>query len=133
MEEVFRDQIRIHLRAGVKHLYVFGTAGEGYAVTESLFDSIVQVFADEMRRDPDAQPIRRVREADGRASPRLAAARRVADPAGWQTAPTEWARSPVAVALPPVAVARPPKRPTIGPRTPSDVAGFGGVVVAYGR
>ena len=57
LEDVFREQVRIHLRAGVKHLYVFGTAGEGYAVTESLFDSIVHVFHDEMRRDPDAQPM----------------------------------------------------------------------------
>ncbi len=35
VEDVFREQIRLHLRAGVKDLYVFGTAGEGYAVTES--------------------------------------------------------------------------------------------------
>ena len=38
---MFREQVRLHSRAGVKHLYIFGTAGEGYAVTESLFDGIV--------------------------------------------------------------------------------------------
>jgi dihydrodipicolinate synthase/N-acetylneuraminate lyase len=57
VEDVFREQVRLHLRAGVKHLYVFGTAGEGYAVSESLFDSVVGLFAAEMRRDPEAQPM----------------------------------------------------------------------------
>ncbi len=57
MEDVFREQIRLHLRAGVKHLYIFGTAGEGYAVTESLFDGIVHLFDDEMRKDPAARPM----------------------------------------------------------------------------
>lgn len=47
-EEIFRRGIRASL-AGTKHLYVFGTAGEGYAVTESQFDQIVRAFADEMR------------------------------------------------------------------------------------
>jgi dihydrodipicolinate synthase/N-acetylneuraminate lyase len=56
-EDVFREQIRLHLRAGVKDLYVFGTAGEGYAVTESLFDEIVRLFADEMSHDAAARPM----------------------------------------------------------------------------
>ena len=34
IEDVFREQVRLHLKAGVKHIYIFGTAGEGYAVTE---------------------------------------------------------------------------------------------------
>ena len=57
MDEVFREQVRLHLAAGVKHIYIFGTAGEGYAVTESLFDEIVHLFTDEMRRDPEARPM----------------------------------------------------------------------------
>ena len=57
IEDAFRDQIRLHLEAGVKHMYIFGTAGEGYAVTESLFDGIVHLFTDEMRRDPEARPM----------------------------------------------------------------------------
>jgi dihydrodipicolinate synthase/N-acetylneuraminate lyase len=57
MEDVFREQIRLHLNAGIKDLYIFGTAGEGYAVTERLFDDIVALFTDEMRRDPDARPM----------------------------------------------------------------------------
>src|SRR5205823_936299 len=31
LEDVFREQVALHLKAGVKHIYVFGTAGEGYA------------------------------------------------------------------------------------------------------
>jgi dihydrodipicolinate synthase/N-acetylneuraminate lyase len=57
MEDVFREQIRLHLQAGVKHIYIFGTAGEGYAVTERLFDELVHLFTDEMRRDRDAHPM----------------------------------------------------------------------------
>jgi dihydrodipicolinate synthase/N-acetylneuraminate lyase len=48
-ERVFRASIRTAL-AGTPHLYVFGTAGEGYAVTAGQYRQIVEVFADEMRR-----------------------------------------------------------------------------------
>lgn len=48
-EAIFRRGVR-HALAGTKHLYVFGTAGEGYAVTDTQFDQIVAAFADEMRR-----------------------------------------------------------------------------------
>ncbi|MGE0756520.1 MAG: dihydrodipicolinate synthase family protein [Pirellulaceae bacterium] len=47
-EPVFRRSVRQAL-AGTSHLYLFGTAGEGYAVTDRQFDQIVAVFADEMR------------------------------------------------------------------------------------
>jgi dihydrodipicolinate synthase/N-acetylneuraminate lyase len=57
IEDVFRDGIRLHLAAGVKHVYCFGTAGEGYAVTEPLFDGIVHLFTDEMAKDPAARPM----------------------------------------------------------------------------
>ncbi len=50
-EPIFRRGVRSMLAAGTKHLYVFGTAGEGYAVTDQQFDQIVAVFADEMRQD----------------------------------------------------------------------------------
>lgn len=49
-EAIFRRGVRGMLEHGTKHLYVFGTAGEGYAVTESQFDQIVAAFADEMRQ-----------------------------------------------------------------------------------
>ena len=47
-EAVFRRTVR-HSLTGTQHLYVFGTAGEGYAVTDSQFDQIVTAFASEMR------------------------------------------------------------------------------------
>jgi dihydrodipicolinate synthase/N-acetylneuraminate lyase len=48
-EPIFRRGVRLAL-AGTPHLYVFGTAGEGYAVTERQFDHIVRVFIEEMRK-----------------------------------------------------------------------------------
>lgn len=56
LADVFREQIHLHLRAGIRHLYVFGTAGEGYAVTERQFDQIVDLFQAEMK-GPDAHPM----------------------------------------------------------------------------
>lgn len=49
-EAIFRRGVRTTLAHGTKHLYVFGTAGEGYAVTDGQFDQIVAAFADEMRQ-----------------------------------------------------------------------------------
>jgi dihydrodipicolinate synthase/N-acetylneuraminate lyase len=49
-EAIFRRGVRSMLSQGTRHLYVFGTAGEGYAVTEAQFDQIVAAFADEMRQ-----------------------------------------------------------------------------------
>ncbi len=46
-ENLFRDSIRQLIDRGQRDLYVFGTAGEGYAVSDRLFDQIAQVFADE--------------------------------------------------------------------------------------
>ena len=48
-EPIFRRGVRQAL-TGTPHLYVFGTAGEGYAVTDRQFDEIVAAFADEMRQ-----------------------------------------------------------------------------------
>jgi dihydrodipicolinate synthase/N-acetylneuraminate lyase len=48
-ESIFRRGVRLAL-AGTPHLYIFGTAGEGYAVTDRQFDEIVTAFADEMRQ-----------------------------------------------------------------------------------
>ena len=49
-EELFRWQARHLVRNGIRDLYVFGTAGEGYAVTETQFDRITRVFLDETAR-----------------------------------------------------------------------------------
>ncbi len=49
-EECFRRQVRHILAVGTRHLYIFGTAGEGHAVSERQFDAVAAAFADEMRR-----------------------------------------------------------------------------------
>lgn len=54
-ESIFRHGVRQALK-GTPHLYVFGTAGEGYAVTDQQFQSIVCAFADEMRKS-QAEPM----------------------------------------------------------------------------
>ncbi len=48
-EALFRHEIRTLLAAGYLHLYVFGTAGEGYAVNTAQFQQVTGVFVDEMR------------------------------------------------------------------------------------
>ncbi len=47
-EPVFRRFTRRLLEAGFTDLYLFGTAGEGYAVTDSQFEQITRVFQEEM-------------------------------------------------------------------------------------
>ncbi len=48
-EALFRDEVRGLLAAGQTHLYVFGTAGEGYAVDDQQFERVARVFVDEMQ------------------------------------------------------------------------------------
>jgi dihydrodipicolinate synthase/N-acetylneuraminate lyase len=43
-EEAFCRQVRTLARDLTRHLYIFGTAGEGYAVTERQFDLIAGTF-----------------------------------------------------------------------------------------
>jgi hypothetical protein len=50
-EALFRAQVRQLRSELTEHLYLFGTAGEGYAVTERMFAFIADVFRQEM---PDA-------------------------------------------------------------------------------
>lgn len=47
--EPFVRQMRSLAGALTRHLYLFGTAGEGYAVTDRQFDEIAGVFVDECR------------------------------------------------------------------------------------
>lgn len=50
LEDTFRREIR-HLAAlDIKHLYVFGTAGEGYAVDDAQFRDICSIFYEETAR-----------------------------------------------------------------------------------
>lgn len=50
MEDLFRREVRMVLQH-FNHLYVFGTAGEGYAVDTPRFQQIVRVFYEETRGD----------------------------------------------------------------------------------
>ncbi len=43
-EPAFRRQVHAIARGLTRHIYVFGTAGEGYAVTERQFDQITRAF-----------------------------------------------------------------------------------------
>lgn len=50
IESIFREGVQGMLARGTKHLYVFGTAGEGYAVSDAQFLEISKVFSDQMRQ-----------------------------------------------------------------------------------
>ena len=49
-ENRFRRGVRKHVEHLTRHVYIFGTAGEGYAVNEQQFDEISTVFFDEMQK-----------------------------------------------------------------------------------
>lgn len=49
-EDLFRAGVSGLVEKGLRDLYVFGTAGEGYAVDEARFDDVVEVFTDETRQ-----------------------------------------------------------------------------------
>ena len=49
MEDLFRKQVQITLQRGFNDLYIFGTAGEGYAIDTARFREIVQTFYEETR------------------------------------------------------------------------------------
>ncbi len=48
VEDVFRRQLRLAIERGFRRIYVFGTAGEGYAVDTAQFRRVVEVFGDEL-------------------------------------------------------------------------------------
>ena len=51
IESVFREEVRLVLSKGFNDLYVFGTAGEGYAVDTARFQQIVRIFYEETRAE----------------------------------------------------------------------------------
>jgi dihydrodipicolinate synthase/N-acetylneuraminate lyase len=55
-EAAFRHEIRHAVDAGFRHIYVFGTAGEGYAVDSARFRAVIEVFGDELA-GTDATPM----------------------------------------------------------------------------
>jgi dihydrodipicolinate synthase/N-acetylneuraminate lyase len=48
-EKIFRRTLRRLVHHLTPHIYLFGTAGEGYAVTDRQFDQIIRVFGREMK------------------------------------------------------------------------------------
>lgn len=55
-EPLFRRSIRALIAAGLRDLYVFGTAGEGHSVTEGDYRRVVELFCAEMA-DGGAPPM----------------------------------------------------------------------------
>ena len=49
-EDDFRAHVRLVAAHMTRHLYIFGTAGEGYAVTDAQFQDIARIFWDEARQ-----------------------------------------------------------------------------------
>jgi dihydrodipicolinate synthase/N-acetylneuraminate lyase len=56
-EALFRKTIADLVAAGLPDLYIFGTAGEGYAVTDDMFRRVATVFAETMRSSGGAAPM----------------------------------------------------------------------------
>lgn len=46
-EATFRSEVCLLRQVGFDHLYIFGTAGEGYAVDLERFKQVTEVFWDE--------------------------------------------------------------------------------------
>ncbi len=55
IEEIFRREVRMTLEQ-FNHLYIFGTAGEGYAIDTPRFQQIVRIFHEETR-GPEVHPM----------------------------------------------------------------------------
>lgn len=55
-EAAFRREIAHDVAAGFRHIYVFGTAGEGYAVDGARFRQVIEVFGDAVA-GTDATPM----------------------------------------------------------------------------
>ena len=56
VEDVFRAEVRHTIASGFDNLYIFGTAGEGYAVTLGQFEEIAGIFREETLGD-DVHPM----------------------------------------------------------------------------
>lgn len=53
----FRASIRTLVTAGMRDLYIFGTAGEGHAVTDEQFRQVTNVFVDEYLASGGVDPM----------------------------------------------------------------------------
>lgn len=57
LEPIFSHQIQLLHASGFDNLYIFGTAGEGYAVTNKQFRAIAQVFIEETHKLTDMRQL----------------------------------------------------------------------------
>lgn len=55
-EPLFRKTVRNMVNGGLKYIYTFGTAGEGFAVNDEEFSHITEIFIDELK-DTGVTPI----------------------------------------------------------------------------
>ena len=55
-EPLFRKGIKTLVTNGLKYIYTFGTAGEGYGIDEKIFTKVTAAFADELK-GTDVVPI----------------------------------------------------------------------------
>jgi dihydrodipicolinate synthase/N-acetylneuraminate lyase len=53
-EKIFRREVRTLLSGLTQDVYIFGTAGEGYGVTEAQYDQVLRVFREETAK-PDVR------------------------------------------------------------------------------
>ena len=65
IEAVFRDEVRKAISSGFRDLYIFGTAGEGYAVTLTQFREIAGIFPEETSGEGVRAMVGRYRDVDG--------------------------------------------------------------------
>ena len=56
-EENFRRGVALLMDNGIRSIYIFGTAGEGYAVNREQFVQITKAFLDETRKTPEVMPM----------------------------------------------------------------------------
>jgi len=56
-EKTFRREVAHFVEKDVKSIYIFGTAGEGYAVNTDMFTQVLKAFMDECRKKPDVMPM----------------------------------------------------------------------------
>lgn len=56
IETTFRREVQMVIAQGFRHLYIFGTAGEGYAVDMARFRQIVELFHEETQAS-DVHPM----------------------------------------------------------------------------
>ena len=47
LDDIFRKEIQTSINNGFTNMYIFGTASEGYAVTNKQFKQIAEIFWEE--------------------------------------------------------------------------------------